>query len=96
MKVIAYAHQRGECMPIREDGCITRQGCSDFSGEWKIVAAVRLNNFGRTVERIAWPEVLNIKDWQFKNGAQRWFVVDFDHGSKRVWMSPTPYHISRC
>ncbi len=57
------------------------------SGDWKVYGAVRRNNFGHVVTRVSFPDIVAgaIKDWQHKNGAQKWFVRDIDHGTMREW-----------
>ena len=58
------------------------------SGQWRLVGAVRYNNFGRQVERRTLADIQagKIKDWTHANGAQRWHIMDLDHGTTRVWM----------
>ena len=60
------------------------------SGEWRIVGAVLFNNFGHIVARAYFKDITagNITEWQYKNGKQKWHIVDYDHGSYRTWMSP--------
>jgi len=81
--------QNGEYMPISETGLI-RRGFADsqFSGEWKLLGAVRFNNFGNIVETRNFDGSLLQLAWQYKNGKQRWHVMDLDHGTTRVWMNP--------
>ena len=62
------------------------------SGQWQIVGAVTLNNFGQVVRRYSQTEVLTNSSaipWRHKNGKQRTHMVDLDHGTRRTWMSPT-------
>lgn len=52
------------------------------------------NNFGLVTRRYSLEEVLGDPGsipWQFKNGKQRTFLMDFDHGSFREWGSPGHY-----
>lgn len=75
-----------ECYPVNAAGEITRQNTPDrFSGQWRLLAMVRHNNFGHIVESVPFPECANIKDWHYKNGRIKWHPVDFDHGSRRIW-----------
>lgn len=77
----------------------TKAGGFDYdmtpSDQWKLVGAVEYRMvFGKHVI-VRQYTVADIRagkvTWQYKNGQQRCFVVDYDHGGKRVWMSPTPY-----
>lgn len=90
MKIIG----RGETYAVSETGQISR-ACLDwkYSDSWRLVGAVRFNNFGRVVERARFDGQLLQLSWMHKNGKQRWFIVDYDHGSERIWTSPTPYRI---
>ena len=87
MKTIQYG---AESWILHDNGQIERPGCVAPSEKWRIVGAVRFNNFGHEVERVSLDDILagKIKDWKHKNGKQKWHVVDFDHGSIRVWMNP--------
>lgn len=72
-------------------GRIERPGLVSGSDSWRILGAVRVNNFGHVVERFTLADLLERADsipWRFRNGKQRTHVVDYDHGSRRVWMSP--------
>lgn len=86
-------HYGSEDMAMDEaTGNITRPaiGMDEPSGEWRVVGAVMFNNFGHVVARAYLADILagNIKDWQYKNGKQKWHVIDYDHGTYRTWMSP--------
>jgi hypothetical protein len=61
------------------------------SGQWLITGAVRYNNYGHIVERFTLTDLFNssVTSWQYKNGKQRVFLCDLDHGSPRTWMNPT-------
>lgn len=80
-----------ETMRLQEDGCITRPaiGMNEPSGEWRVIGAVERNNFGHVVRRFTLADVLaGGIPWQFKNGQQRTFIQDMDHGTRREWRSP--------
>lgn len=58
------------------------------SGDWRITCAVEYNNFGRVVRRYSLADILekgNALPWKFKNGKQRLFIRDMDHGTLREW-----------
>ena len=76
---------------LHPSGEISRPGIVAPSHQWRLAGAVRFNNFGRTVERKTAAEVLagEVTNWQYKNGTQRWHIIDVDHGTTRVWMNPT-------
>ena len=79
-------YDKNEVYPLNDSGMITRTCLNGaFSGQWQLLAMVRFNNFGNVVERIAFPECLNITDWEYKNGSLKWHPVDLDHGTRRIW-----------
>lgn len=65
------------------------------SDEWRLLGAVEYHfSWGvyrvirhYTVEEIRAGSV----PWLYANRKQRCYIIDYDHGSQRVWMSPTPY-----
>jgi hypothetical protein len=77
----------------------TQAGGFDYtmlpSDDWKLIGAIEyhvawgvyriLRHF--TVEQIRAGEV----PWLYQNRKQRCYLIDKDHGTTRVWMSPTPY-----
>lgn len=75
---------------LRNDGSISRPH-EKPSGQWQVIGAVRLNNFGKVVELFTLRDVLGSTrlQWLHKNGRQRIHIRDYDHGACRVWMSPT-------
>ena len=90
MRTIVHGN---EYMKLHDDGCITRPeiGMNDPSGEWRVVGAVERNNWGHITKRYLLSDVLENPTaipWRFKNGKQRTFIVDFDHGTNREWRSP--------
>ena len=76
-----------------ETGFVSRPAIDmEASGQWQIIGAVTLNNFGQVVRRYSQVEVLTNPTsipWRHKNGKQKTHVVDLDHGTRRTWMSPT-------
>ena len=64
------------------------------SDNWRIIGAVTLNNFGNVTRQYSLDEILEDPQaiqWQHKNGNQKTHVLDIDHGTKRLWGSPTHY-----
>jgi hypothetical protein len=60
------------------------------SDNWRITHAVRRNNFGNIVERFSLADIIaGGIQWKYKNGSQRVFLKDFDHGGYREWRSPS-------
>lgn len=86
--------QGREWMRIYADGTIERdiEGASNYghrSFNWRVVGAVRLNNFGKEVERYSLEDVLYEElPWKFKNKRQQVHILDYDHGSICQWMNP--------
>lgn len=89
VKTILYGNEH---MEMDKEGQITRPSINmaEPSGQWKITGAVRMNNFGHIVDRVSLKDILSgiIKDWQYKNGKQKWHVTDLDHGTHRIWGCP--------
>lgn len=62
-----------------------------MSDQWRVTGAVSRNNFGGVTRRYTLAEVINDPasiPWRWKNGAQRTFITDLDHGTHREWRSP--------
>lgn len=58
------------------------------SGDWLLLGAAEYR-FGRVVRRYSVDEIRAGRvPWFYKNGAQRCFVRDRDHGTMREWQSP--------
>ncbi len=65
------------------------------SGQWHLLGAVERNNFGYIVRRWTFAEIWDVPDaipWLYKNGKQRVFILDRDHGTVREWTAPSPFH----
>jgi hypothetical protein len=65
------------------------------SGQWRLLGAVEVRYvFGRWVE-VRRYDVADIRagrvPWRYKNGKQRCYLLDYDHGCTRLWSNPTPY-----
>jgi hypothetical protein len=92
-------HTPRENYLINAQGEITRAACDwQYSGKWIVLAMVRHNNFGRTVEFIRfadWSDAIKRLDampegsgWYHNNGKSKWRLLDLDHGTKRLWGEP--------
>lgn len=96
LTVIAQQFCEGRVYRVNTKGEITtanaRGGWAQPSGQWRLLGAVRLNNFGYQVEYVPFErlDMLNAA-WHHANGAQRWHIRDYDHGSIRHWHGPG-YH----
>lgn len=80
-----------EYWKMREDGAISRPNLVTYNPDtWRVLGAVRLNNFGNVVERFSLDDIKagKVGKWQYANGKQRIFVVDVDHGTHRRWCCP--------
>ncbi len=77
---------------VNERGLITSDNAPTPSGHWRLTGAVELGRGftgGRVLKAYTFDDILNNRvPWFYKNGKQRCFVQDFDHGAHRVWMSP--------
>ena len=90
MKTLTIRHG-SEYWLLHSDGAIERPGLvRPNAATWRIVGAVAYNNFGSVVRRYTLNDILSgvYIEWQFKNGHQRPFVRDFDHGTMREWRHP--------
>jgi hypothetical protein len=87
----AVIYQGNEALRVDDAGRISR-GLSGGSDSWRVLGAVTRNNFGAAVRYWTLAELLADPygvPWHFKNGKQRTFLQDFDHGSRREWRSPS-------
>ena len=75
---------------VFENGEITQCRKGQPSGQWKITGGV-VFMFGQVVQRYTLKELVEnfttIK-WKYKNGKQRIFFTDLDHGTSRQWTGP--------
>jgi hypothetical protein len=81
-----------EYFKLHPSGYIERtDGHARPSHKWRVVGAVTRNNFGHVVRRYSLDEILRDPSaipWRHKNGTQRTFLCDYDHGTLREWRSP--------
>lgn len=80
-----------ECWILHTDGLIERPGMNGPSGQWKIIGAIEYNNFGNVKRTYSLSEILESPEtipWKFKNGKQKVFIRDCDHGTERQWGKP--------
>jgi hypothetical protein len=81
-------YHSGEYWALHNNGCIERPGLVKPSEQWRIVGAVTLNNFGRETRYYSAGDVLHNPDsipWKHANGKQKTFILDLDHGNRRMW-----------
>lgn len=97
--MIYRVNQKGEVTYSDRNG-----GWCTPSGKWRILGARRLHNFGTEAEKLSFEELDRLNSrygtahydglgWKFKNGKQKWHVLDLDHGTERLWWSPDHYGI---
>ena len=95
MKLIGHIFDSAgnEYMPVYEGGLIARESRAGMpetywrpSGKWVLTGAVERNNFGHVVRRYSLSDLLRLPiNWQHKNGKQKVFITDLDHGARRIW-----------
>lgn len=86
MKTIKYG---SEYWKMHYDGKIERPGLTPPSIDWRVIGAVEYTNFGKVKKIYTLDDIKNGGiSWQYKNGEQRVFVRDFDHGTMREWRHP--------
>lgn len=77
---------------LHEDGAVERPGLvAPDARSWRVVGAATRDNFGNIVRWWSLEDILSDAPsipWRFKNGKQRTFVQDVDHGTRREWRSP--------
>lgn len=82
-----------EYFSVEDNGNISRTCPDGFvvrpSSNWRITGAVEYKNvFGRSIvcKRYSLQDILDGKvPFRYKNGKQRCFLTDYDHGAYRVW-----------
>ncbi len=80
-----------EYYTLHENGIIERRDGFPPSGQWRVTGAATFNNFGYEVKRYTLEQILTAPEsvpWKHKNGKQRTHIIDYDHGSQRLWASP--------
>lgn len=84
--------RNGTYYHVGTDGCISYTHADGFkvqSSDWRLVGAVEYKTvFGNTVvvRHYTFKDIVEKKvPWKYKNGKQRCYVKDYDHGSFRVW-----------
>lgn len=76
----------GEYMTLNTAGQIGREGLWCPSDRWRVLGAVEYNNFGNIVKSYTLKDVLaGGIVWKYKNGKQKVFIKDVDHGTTRQW-----------
>lgn len=87
MRVLRIITPYGDRYNILENGNIVRLDIKDFepSGEWKLLGLRHVNrNEFIPLAKIT-PELLKSLPILYKNGNPQWTIIDYDHGSKRMW-----------
>jgi hypothetical protein len=90
MSVTKTIRRGGDFYQLHANGNIAPFGATP-SGQWKVIGAVTLNNFGNVTERYTLHQIFNLPTsipWHFKNGKQKTFLIVSDYGSKSMWVSP--------
>jgi hypothetical protein len=78
----------GEYWTLNDKGQIGRPNRVMPSDSWHVTGACVYNNFGHVIEFYSLAQILadpNAIPWKHKNGKQKTFVRDFDHGTMREW-----------
>lgn len=79
-------------------GMLTREHAPP-SGDWLLTGAVEYGRGytgGQVVRRYTLSDVLAGRvPWFYKNGKQRCFPTDLDHGTHRTWASPPLVSVTR-
>ena len=79
---------RGQFYKLYKDGRIEKPNGYISDGEsWEFVGFVERLPFGRIGQIIKREDCFNIPETEmkFKNGKQKYRVVDKDHGTLRIW-----------
>ena len=77
----------GDHYRIMANGNIVRHDLKGFeaSGQWRLVGLKAVNSNAFIPFEWLTPGKVRALNLRYKNGNPRWTVVDFDHGTKRVW-----------
>ena len=86
----------GKYFYVDEDGRITQERDQTPSGEWLFLGLVPVNA-DYILHRFndLTPELLKEIPFTYKNGNPRYTVIDFDHGSQRVWGNTKVHGVKR-
>lgn len=94
---IVFRNARGATY-ASADGLLWNDNCTP-SGDWKLTGAVEYGRgytAGGVVRRYTLTDVLEGKvPWFWRNGKQRCYPTDLDHGTHREWRSPELQSVSR-
>lgn len=83
MRTIKY---NNEYWKLHDNGMIERPNLVAPSKTWVVTGACEYNNFGHVVRVYSLDEILNTNiQWKHKNGKQKVFIRDNDHGTNREW-----------
>lgn len=91
-------HTSSRWTMLHKDGKLSNENAAP-SGHWVLTGAIEYGRgylSGRVVRRYSLEDVLEGRvPWFWKNGKQRCFPTDIDHGTHRVWMSPPLVSVQR-
>jgi hypothetical protein len=94
MSTIFISHPGG-IRRVNQQDQITSPQWTTPSDDWKMLGALEYKVvYGRStiIKRYTMEDVRRgLVPWRYKNRTQRCYVVDMDHGTKRVWISPSGY-----
>lgn len=84
IKFEIWTDRRERYLVTEEDNIIRTDIDHSPSGKWKAVGVVEVLPFGRLGDMQSLESVAET-NMRFKNGKGRFMLVDFDHGSQRIW-----------
>jgi len=83
----------GDHYKVDSNGNIIRMDMPDFkpSGEWRMLGITHVKRNYTIPLNCITPQLLKGLILLWKNGKPQWTILDYDHGTKRVWGN-TKYH----
>ena len=88
-KMTGTIHSADTIYHVNSLGEVTSPQWETPSQQWVICGAVRYNNFGYQIDNIPFEALHTLNGhWKYRNNMQCWHIIDVDHGTHRVWMSP--------
>lgn len=89
MKKDYIVWERNGYYKLFKDGRIQKPDGYMSDGKlWEFVGLLEKKPYGKTGFVISRGEVFKMeeKDFYYKNGKPKFYVVDIDHGTRRIWM----------
>lgn len=77
-------NEKGEITQLKNDIPYSQH---KFSGSWLALGIRQVLPFNRLGGLISIEKACEIQEFKFKNGRGKYYMVDLDHGTQRIWGS---------